>query len=65
MMDTMGKIQEIPPSLLEVLNEVPFDLMTSHKLDKKGKMHLMLESETHTTVVLFDHQGKIVKLDKY
>ena len=65
MLDTMGHIQEIPPSLLETLNEVPFDLMTSVKLDKKGKMQLMLEAETHTTVVLFDHFGKVVKCDKY
>ena len=39
--------------------------MSSTRLDKKGKMQLMLESETHTTVVLFDHFGKVVKCDKY
>ena len=60
MLDTMGHIKEIKPKLLGNLNEVPFDLMTSTRLDKKGKMQLMLESETHTTVILFDHYGKVV-----
>ena len=39
--------------------------MTSTRLDKKGKMQLMLESETHTTILLFDHFGKVVQCDKY
>ena len=63
MLDTDGYIQEIPLDLLQVLNQVPFDSMTSKRLEMRGKMQLMLQSATHTTEILFDQDGQVVTVD--
>ena len=50
---------------MNVLNKAKFDQTKSTRLDKKGKRQVILQSETHTTVILFDHNGKVVSCDEY
>ena len=47
------------------LNRADFDQIKSVRLDKRGKRQVILQSEKYTTVILFDHNGKIVTCDEY
>ena len=42
MMTTKGFIKEIPLKLLRILNQEPYDSITSNRLEPRGKMQLML-----------------------
>ena len=50
---------------MNILNEVPFDIMTSNKLAVRGKTQIMLQSATNTTVILFNHKGQVLEFDQY